>query len=243
MVNQELSVLFLITARGGSKGIPGKNLHKIAGISLVGYKAISARKSQYCSRLIISTDSVDIQSDAASYGVEVPFLRPAELATDTATSAMVITHTIEWFESIGERFDAIMLLEPSSPFARSSDYNTAIELMIKREANAVVGVKPVETQSVYIRRLDEDARLLHEVNKAQLAQKGRRQDLDQECAPNGALYLFKWDYFKKFENIYYDGVFGYMMDSFYSVEIDNLIDLRWAEFLVKEKIISTEDWR
>ena len=79
-----LKILFLITARGGSKGVPGKNLRELGGISLVGFKAISAKKSKYCSRLIISTDSPEIQENARRYGVEVPFTRPAELASDTA---------------------------------------------------------------------------------------------------------------------------------------------------------------
>lgn len=238
-----MNTLFLITARGGSKGVPGKNLHKIAGISLIGYKAISALKSSYCSRLVISTDSSEIQKDAQSYGVEVPFTRPVELASDTATSAMVLSHLIEFYEERGERFDAIMLLEPSSPFARPFDYDRAIELMEREHANAVVGVRPVEVQSVYIRKLQSDGRLIHQADKAKLAQQGRRQDLERECAPNGALYLFKWEYFKEFQNIYHDNVFGHMMDPLYSIEIDSPIDLHWAEFLVKENIVSLSDWQ
>lgn len=240
-----MDILYLITARGGSKGILGKNLREISGISLVGYKAISARKSKYCSRLIISTDSPEIQENARHYGVEVPFTRPAELATDTATSAQVIAHAIEWVEGAGERYDAIMLLEPSSPFARSFDYDNAVEMMVQSGANAVVGVRPMEVHSVYIRQLDKQRRLSQDIDRLREARRERRQDMPQECTPNGALYLFKWEYFKKHRSIYheYEKVFGYMMDRFYSIEIDEPIDLYWAEFLVEKGYISLADWK
>ena len=93
-----MNVIFLIIARGGSKAVPGKNLRKVAGISLVGFKAISALRSKYCTRLIISTDDPEIQEDARGYGVEVPFTRPEELATDTASSIDVISHAMDWIE-------------------------------------------------------------------------------------------------------------------------------------------------
>ncbi len=135
-----MRVLFLITARGGSKRVPHKNLARIGGISLIGFRAISARRSHYCSRLIISTDSVAIQDEARSHGVEVPFLRPAALATDTATSESVIAHAMEWIEEHDDsRYDAVMLLEPAAPFGRAADYDAAVELMIARDANLVVG--------------------------------------------------------------------------------------------------------
>ena len=240
-----MDVLFLITARGGSKGIPGKNLKEIAGTSLIGFKAISARRSKYCSRLVISTDSVEIQENARSYGVEVPFTRPPDLATDTANSSQVISHTIEWFEGRGDRYDAIMLLEPTSPFARSLDYDNSIELMAARGASAVVGVRPVEASSIYIRYLDDHLRLRHDIDKAREARKGTRQSLRQECRPNGALYLFGWDYFKEYRNIYHDqeSVLGYMMDPMFSVEIDDLIDLYWAEFLIERNLLPLSEWQ
>jgi N-acylneuraminate cytidylyltransferase/CMP-N,N'-diacetyllegionaminic acid synthase len=243
-----MKVLFLITARGGSKGVPGKNLRRIGGLSLVGYKAISARKSRHCARLIISTDSAEIQDDARSHGVEVPFTRPTELASDTAKSGPVILHAMEWIEQEGrERYDAVMLLEPSSPFACAEDYDAAVELMLRHDAEAVVGVRPMEVASTVIGPLDTDGRLTAVIDKlyAARAQSGRRQTLGQEYTMNGALYLFKWDYFKRHQWIYHDRdrVFGYIMDRFHSVEIDEPVDLAWAEFLVAGGHVPLAPWR
>jgi len=243
-----MKVLFLITARGGSKGVPGKNLREIGGISLVGYKAISARKSRYCTRLVISTDSVEIQENARKYDVEVPFTRPADLATDNAKSGPVILHAMEWIEQEGrDRFDAVMLLEPSSPFARAQDYDSAVELMLRHDAAAVIGVRPVEVASSVIGPLDSECRMTAIIDKmhAVRAQTGQRQTLGQEYTMNGALYLFRWDYFKRHQWIYHDRerVFGYVMDRFHSVEIDEPVDLAWAEFLVQGGYVSLDPWR
>jgi len=242
-----MNILFLITARGGSKGVPGKNLKRIGGISLVGYKAISARKSKYCSRLMISTDSEAIQSEARAHGVEVPFTRPAELATDTAKSGPVIAHAMDWVEREGAaHYDAVMLLEPSSPFARAADYDAAVEMMMRHDANAVVGMRPTEVSSTVVGPLDADGRITAIVDKMHAARAltGSRQSLGREYTMNGALYLFRWDYFKRHQWIYQDraGVFGYAMDPLHSIEIDEPIDLMWAEYLVAQGHVPLGPW-
>lgn len=242
-----MNILFLITARGGSKGVPGKNLKRIGGISLVGYKAISARRSRYCSRLMISTDSEAIQAEARAHGVEVPFTRPAELATDAAKSGPVIAHAMDWVEREGRSpYDALMLLEPSSPFARAADYDAAVEMMLERDANAVVGVAPVHTGSTVIGPLAPNGALTPILEKMHAARErtGRRQTLGREYTMNGALYLFRWDYFKAHQWIYHDRekVFGYVMDPLHSIEIDEPIDLLWAEFLVAQGHVPLAPW-
>jgi CMP-N,N'-diacetyllegionaminic acid synthase len=241
-----LRTLFLITARGGSKGVPRKNLRELAGISLIGFKAISARRSKYCTRLIVSTDSAEIQENARAYGAETPFTRPAELATDTATSVDVISHAIEWIErNTSERYDAIMLLEPASPFARPGDYDAAVELMVERDADAVVGVRPVEVNSVFVGPLDEQGRITSIVEKMRALHSGRRQDLPPEYTMNAAFYLFRWRYFKEHRNIYFSGerTYGYVMPPEYSVEIDTPADLQRAEFLVEKGYVDLSHWK
>jgi CMP-N,N'-diacetyllegionaminic acid synthase len=242
-----MRILFLITARGGSKGVPGKNLRTIAGLSLVGYKARSARKSRYCTRLMISTDSVDIQDEARRHGVEVPFTRPAALAIDEAKSSAVVAHAMDWIEAEGkERYDAVMLLEPSSPFARASDYDAAVELLERRNANAVVGVRQSEVSTTVIGPVDPEGRLTAIVDKLHASRDsaGRRQSMPREFTMNGALYLFRWEYFRQHEWIYHDrdGVYAHLMDRFHSVEIDEPVDLAWAEFLAERGYVSTADW-
>ncbi len=173
-----MKVLFLITARGGSKGVPGKNIREIGGISLVGFKALSARKSRYCSRLIISTDSREIQENAKKYGVEVPFTRPLELATDTAKSAEVVAHAMQWIEDEGrETYDAVLLLEPASPFACPAEYDAAVEMLMEKHANAVVGVRSLKVGSTVMGPMDSENRLTDILDKmhAVRSQTGLRQ--------------------------------------------------------------------
>ena len=240
-----MRVLYLITARGGSKSVPGKNLRKIAGMSLVGFKARSAQRSKSCTRLIISTDSPEIQDDARSYGVEVPFTRPAELATDTASSLDVVSHAVDWIEQeTNDRYDAIMLLEPSSPLTRAVDYDNAVEIMERVDANLVVGMRETEVNSVFIGPMDDQGRITRIIDQMQALEGMRRQDVAQEYTMNGALYLFKWDYFKEHRAIYRDREksYGYPMDRHYSIEIDQEIDLEWVEFLVANGHVDLSHW-
>ena len=241
-----MNTLFLITARGGSKGVPGKNLKQLGGIPLVGFKAISALRSKHCTRLIISTDDPEIQQTAMKYGAEAPFLRPSELATDTASSTDVIDHAMSYIESeTNETYDAVMLLEPSSPFARAQDYDGAVDLMLKHDASVVVGVRETEVSSTVVGPLDSQGRITAIIDQVKALDNQRRQDLPKDFTPNGALYLFRWDFFKKHHAIYQDrdGTFGYPMDRAYSLEVDEKIDLAWAEFMVQEGHIDMSNWR
>lgn len=239
-----MKTLYLITARGGSKGVPGKNIRKLAGLSLVGFKARAAKKTKSCARLVISTDSEEIAEEARRHDVEVPFMRPAELASDTAKSNDVIAHAIAFFEERGERYDAIMLLEPSSPFARPEDYDAAVALMETTKANAVVGMRKMEVSSVFVGPMDDDGKIGAIVRKMKdHADKGRQQ-LRPEYTMNGALYLFGWDFFKAHKNIYHDaeGTYGHVMPDELSLEIDELAQLHYAEYLVDRGIVDAKIW-
>jgi CMP-N,N'-diacetyllegionaminic acid synthase len=239
-----MKVLFLITARGGSKGVPGKNLKELGGIPLVGFKAISALQSKYCARLIISTDSPDIQKVARQYGAEVPFTRPAELASDTASSLDVVAHAMDYVENQeGQTYDALMLLEPSSPFATHADYDAAVEIMVNNRANVVVGVGPAGLHSSKHGKLDESGRIDRHVDR--IGRYAVRQQDQREYTLNGALYLIQWDYFKHEQRIMGDQktTFAHIMGRAYSVEIDEPLDLEWAEFLVANGHVDMGQWR
>jgi len=241
-----MKILYLIVARGGSKSIPGKNLREISGISLVGFKAIAAQKSRYCSRLIISTDSEEIQRDALHYGVEVPFTRPIELATDTAKTEDVIIHAMEYIEQQEKQtYDAIMLLEPSAPFARPIDLDQAVRIMKEKNANLVVGVREVTIASIFLGPMDSEGRITSIIDKMASLEGLRRQDVPQEVTMNGALYLINWEYFKKYRHRYKDRLnsYGLVMPWEYSIEIDEPMDLTYAEFLVEKGYIDLSYWR
>jgi CMP-N,N'-diacetyllegionaminic acid synthase len=240
-----MRVLFLITARGGSKRVPRKNLRQIGGLSLVGFKAIAARRSKYCSRLIISSDDEEIQQEAARHGVEVPFTRPAHLAGDASSSVDVIAHAMEFLESQNDRYDAIMLLEPAAPFARAQDFDGAVELMQSTGASVVLGMKPVSPNRIFVGPIEPDGRISQIVDRVRDWETGGYSRLGLEYTMNGALYLFRWDFFRSHRRIYHDGAvtYGYKMEPHYSIEIDDPIELHLAEFLVERGHVDMTHWK
>ena len=231
-----MKILYLLVARGGSKGVVDKNLQEVGGLSLVGYKVRSALKSKYCDRVVVSTDSKRIQEEATKHGADSPFVRPDELATDGASSSDVIAHALDWLEfNENQYYDAVMLLEPSSPFALPKDYDGAVEMMSARTARAVLGVRPVTVASIFAGELDADGGIRAIAGRVNQLMKVNRQEVSQEYTMNGALYLFKCDMFKAAHSVYGDpeNTYGYVMDSFHSVEIDEIVELEWARFLVE----------
>lgn len=233
MTTPTLSCLFLIVARGGSRGVPGKNLRQIGGLSLIGWKARTARKAAPEARLIISTDSAEIADEARRHGVDVPFMRPAPLATDTATSASVVRHALETLETRGERYSLVMLLEPSAPFATGDHMTAALAKIAQLNADLVVGMKETSPHTAFIGERPDDDTIAPII--ASMHGRGghlRRQDLRPEWTMNGALYLFRTDMFLRTGDIYGSAnSFGLIMDAHYSVEIDTPADLEFAQYL------------
>jgi CMP-N,N'-diacetyllegionaminic acid synthase len=239
-------ILFLLVGRGGSKGLPGKNLREIGGLSLIGYKARSALQSRYCARLLVSSDSAEIRNEAVRHGAEMLFERPAELATDTATSNDVVLHTMDWIEAQeGRRYDAIMLLEPSSPFARPEHFDEAIELFLARNASLVVGMRETEVSSIFVGALGADGSIGGIVDKMLKTPAQRRQDQPIEVTMNGALYLVGWDAMRQHRKIYADPAksYGILMDRLHSIEIETAADLAYASYVIEHGMLDASPWR
>jgi CMP-N-acetylneuraminic acid synthetase len=239
-------VLFLLVGRGGSKGLPGKNLREIGGLSLIGYKALAARKSRHCTRLIVSSDSADIRAEAKRHGAEVLFERPAELATDTASSNDVVLHAMDWIETHEKRrYDAIMLLEPSSPFARPEHFDEAVELFVARKAALVVGMRETEVASIFVGTLGSDGSIGGIVEKMLKSAAQRRQDQPPEVTMNGALYLIGWEAMRKHRKVYADpdASYGMLMDRLHSIEIESAADLAYASYVIEHGMLDASPWR
>lgn len=239
-------ILFLLVGRGGSKGLPGKNLREIGGLSLIGYKARSARQSRHCARLLVSSDSAEIRNEAVRHGAEMLFERPAELATDTATSNDVVLHAMDWIEAHeGRRYDAIMLLEPSSPFARPEHFDEAIELFLARKASLVVGMRETEVSSIFVGALGADGSIGGIVDRMLKTPAQRRQDQPIEVTMNGALYLVGWDAMRKHRKIYADPAksYGILMDRLHSIEIETAADLAYASYVIEHGMLDASPWR
>lgn len=238
-------ILFLLVGRGGSKGLPGKNLREIGGLSLIGYKAKAARQSRYCTRLIVSSDSPEIRTEAVRHGAEMLFERPAELATDTASSNDVVLHAMDWIETHEQRrYDAVMLLEPSSPFARPDHFDEAVELFVARQASLVVGLRETEVSSVFVGPLGADGSIGTIVDRMLKTPALRRQDQPLEVTMNGALYLVGWEAMRKHRKIYADPAasYGILMDRLHSIEIETAADLAYASYVIEHGMLDTSPW-
>jgi CMP-N-acetylneuraminic acid synthetase len=239
-------ILFLLVGRGGSKGLPGKNLREIDGLSLIGYKARAALQSRYCTRLIVSSDSDEIRDEAMRHGAEMLFERPAELATDTASSNDVVLHAMDWIEAHeGRRYDAVMLLEPSSPFARPEHFDKAVELFVTRKASLVVGMRETEVATLFVGTLGSDGSIGGIVDKMLRTPAQRRQDQAPEVTMNGALYLVGWEAMRKHRRIYADpsGSYGILMDRLHSIEIESAADLAYASYVIEHGMLDASPWR
>ncbi len=238
-----MRILFLVTARGGSKGVPRKNLQTIAGLPLVAYKIISARRTRAEGRILCSTDSPEIADVARRFGAEVPFLRPAELATDEASSADVLLHAMDWLEAHDpKRFDAVLLLEPSSPFATYVDFQRAIETFERLRPDSVVSVRPTEVSSIYVETLGPGGRMDRHFAKMKAARNPRRQDRPVEYTMNGALYLIDWDFLRRNRSVYGENTYAHIMPRELSVEIETPDDLHFGRFLAEKGLIDLSFW-
>jgi CMP-N,N'-diacetyllegionaminic acid synthase len=230
-------ILFLMVARGGSKGIPKKNISKIGGISLVGIRALSARNKSYFSRLIMSTDDEEIADEARAYSIEVLFMRPGHLAGDNSSSVDVVKHAIEWVEKNDKaKYDAIFLAEPSSPFCRPCDIEMAIDIYETSHPDLVVSVVQNKVHPIHMGTLDRDGDFSEVSSRLANLPTGNRQQHKPHFIMNGCVYLFGWDYFKRENGIFprKGKTIAFEMPELHSIEIDEKIELDLARYFVDQ---------
>lgn len=229
-------VLAIIPARAGSKRVPNKNLKSLAGIPLIGHTISAAKESQLFNRIIVSTDSIEIQEIAKRFGAEAPFVRPKELATDDARGIDVILHCVKYIEELsGEQpsFDYLMVLQPTSPLRTAGDILAAYQLCLERNADAVVSVAECEHSPLFANVLPEDFCLANFMNKQ--ADNKNAQELPKYYRLNGAIYLARWEYLKQNSSWYSARSFAYVMPAERSVDIDLPFDFKFAELLLEER--------
>ncbi len=235
-----ISTLYLMVGRGGSKGVPNKNIREIGGLSLVGWKARAARQCDPKCRLIISTESEEIALEAKRHGVDVPFKRPDELATDTASSASVIKHAIEQLALNGEGFEQVMLLEPSTPFTSAKSLRYALTTMEAFDCDAVIGMREVQPNSAFVGDIPRDGSIRGIIESMNAkGQNLRRQDFGMQWTASGSLYLFKTEMFLRTGSIYGSlNSKGILVDRWSGIEIDSMEDLAFAEFAYERGYIA-----
>jgi N-acylneuraminate cytidylyltransferase/CMP-N,N'-diacetyllegionaminic acid synthase len=228
-----IKVLTVVPAREGSKGLPGKNIIELIDKPLIAWTIQQGLASKYVNEVIVSTDSEEIADIAKLYGARVPFLRPSHLAQDTSSTKDVIIHLIDELEKIGEFYDYILLLEPTSPLRETSDIDLAFEALLKtRGAKSIVGVSKVESQhKAFCVSLTEKGFLRSE-NKFKVL---RRQELDEFYFYEGSLYISEIFTYEEKGNFYHEQALGYVIPKWKSFEIDDLTDLIIVEALLKNK--------
>lgn len=238
-----MNVLFIIAARGGSKGVPRKNIRNLGKLPLIAYKIISAKRCKYNKRIVVSTDDEEIATVSKQYGAEVPFVRPTELATDSASSMDVVLHAMNWItQNDRQKYDYVCLLEPSSPFASFKDLDAALELIDVKKADTLLGMKEVEVSSTFIHPIDQNGKLSLFYEAIFNMESVRRQDQKREYTMNGCMYIARWDYFMENKLFHSYNSVPYIMTSEASIEIDSMLDYYTAQLMVEKGLIDLKLW-
>jgi len=226
------SILFLIPARGGSKGFPGKNLARLAGVPLVGRAARVARQAASVlgpgCRVVCSTDDPAIAEAAREWGAEVPFVRPAGLAMDEARTMDVVFHALD---TLGGAFDAVALLQPTSPLVEAGDILGAIRLHLEKRV-PVISVCAAEHPVEWLYRMEEDG-CLNPVLPAKNAH--RRQAVGVAYRPNGAVYVVSPDILRQAGDFMTRSTRGFLMPADRSVDVDSSLDLTVASAILEAR--------
>ena len=223
-----MKILYLIPARGGSKGIPHKNIKLLDGKPLIQYSIDVARQLAEDNDICVSTDDIEIKTVAENLGLEVPFLRPTYLASDTATTSDVIIHALEFYNNQGKKYDVVVLLQPTSPLRTVQNvkdclalYDDTLDMVTTVKESSVSAVLCRENQNGFLEQVIGENNV-------------RRQDAAKLYEYNGAVYVINSDAIKE------KGLGGFtkikkcVMDEKSSVDIDTMLDWKFVEVLVKE---------
>jgi len=226
--------LFLIPARGGSKGIPGKNIKLLNNKPLINYSIDIARAFTSDENICVSTDDDKIIETVENYGLKVPFVRPDYLASDHASTPDVCLHAINFYRNLGRNYDVLVLLQPTSPFRKISDVKRALDLY-NEQLDMVVSVKETSANPYYV---------LFEENADGFLVKSKQGNFTtrQECPKvwefNGAVYVINVKQLeKKLSFVSLSKIKKIEMDEYSSIDLDVPLDWMWAEFLIEKKLL------
>ena len=223
-----LKVLALVPARGGSKGLPRKNVLELAGLPLIAWTLDAAKSSRHVDRCIVSTDDDEIAEVAKAHGGDVPFMRPAELASDSADTLGVVRHALERVPG----FDILVVLQPTSPLRTGEDIDGTLKQLQHHGAPSCVSVVEPAKSPYWSYRLNEDSRLVPLLDADTTGV--RRQDLPRCYVLNGAVYATRVDWLLEHGSILGQESVAYAMPAERSVDIDTEFDLRLAACCLQE---------
>lgn len=234
---KDYKIITIITARGGSKGLPGKNIKKLNKLPLINYTINAALKSNYVSKVILSTDSQKIAKVGKIAGAEVPFIRPKKLAGDTSHHPDVVKHAVKFVEKKEKmKFEYVIMLQPTSPFRTEKHLDEAIRKYLKERNDCLISIKKQDYPPWWMFGLkDNKLTTVFKHKKNTNVFNLERQQFIELYRPNGAIYITKRDSLFKTNNLVNPNSCGYyIMDSLDSIDIDNLSDFKLSEILFNE---------
>jgi len=223
----------IIPARSGSKGLKDKNIKLLNGKPLLAYSIEAAQESGLFEEVMVSTDSEEYAKIARQWGANVPFLRPAELSNDTASSWDAVKYVIERYIELGVEFDTVALLQPTSPLRSSADIVKGYEIMEKKSANSVIAVCEAEHSPLWMNTLPKNRSMAGFI-RPEIANTPR-QRIPTYYRINGALYIVKVEFLMNFKDIYSHKSYALIMDKESSVDIDDIFDFKIAGLILKER--------
>jgi CMP-N,N'-diacetyllegionaminic acid synthase len=227
-----MRVLGLIPARGGSKGVPRKNVALLGNRPLLAYTTAVAAESRRLTRVILSTDDEEIASVGRQWGVDVPFMRPSALAQDDTPMLPVVQHALRTLEEAGEHYDAVCLLQPTSPLRQASDIDGCVELLETTGSDAVVTVLPVPSEYNPHWTFMRDSSGYLRISTGEATPITRRQELPPAFHREGSVYVTRRDVVMVQNSLYGNRLAGYVVDGSHSVNIDEPADFAHAQALI-----------
>lgn len=229
-----MKTLAIITARGGSKSIPKKNIKDLCGKPLLAYTVEAAHESKLLTRTILSTDDEEIAAVGKDCGVDIPFMRPAELAEDDSKSMDVVQHALKWFEeNEGETYDYLMILQPTSPLRTAEDIDACIKIAEEKGADSVMSMYELDDFApAKLKRITEEG-LIEPLLEDEGKISSRRQDATKVFKRNAAIYLTKTSLIEK-GDMFGERSYAYTMPIERSVDINGLSDFELAEFCISK---------
>lgn len=239
-VGRQEKILLTIAARGGSKGVKNKNIRQLCGKPLIAYTVMQAKKWGKANRIICSTDSVEIASIAKKYGADVPFIRPRELATDTAGKLEVIRHALKAAEeNYNEKYGIIIDLDVTAPIRKVSDIDGAYKLFVENRPKSVFSVTACR-KNPYFNMVEVNHRGIATLVKIPVGAIKRRQDAPVVYDMNASIYAYDREYLlsKGAKSAISGRSLVWVMDALSSVDIDSELDFQFIEYLISKKLVS-----
>jgi CMP-N,N'-diacetyllegionaminic acid synthase len=228
-------ILAIIPARGGSKGLPGKNIKLWNRKPLMAWTILQAQNCELIDEILVSTEDSEIAEIVANYGSPPPFLRPSELAQDESPISDAILNALERYETLGKTFDFVALLEPTSPLRAEEDLSGAIiKLCDNSDADSLVSVGEVHMEHpMIIKKIDKDGLVVPYIENTTAIY--QRQQADKAYFPYGVVYICKTEVYKELKTFYTPKTIPFMIERWQNYEVDDQIDFNLTEYIEKLK--------